>query len=149
MVVPSVRRLTAFRPDTGEQKIHDERKTRIHEYGQQAETRGKYAAQRRRALRSDCTVSGAVKASGRPCSTIHEPRKARVNDLWSRTLQWAAQSCTHKTRPEGETPGRRRRKPSRTSLLSTHETPSGCVCVPLQTVASECSANYVSSLRRD
>ena len=30
-------------------------------------------------------MSGAVKASGRPCSTIHDQRKARVNDLWIRT----------------------------------------------------------------
>ena len=83
---------TAFRPDSGEQKIHDARRMCTHEYSQQAETREKYAAQRRRALRKDCTVSGAVKASGRPWSTRHEPRKARVNDLWSRTLRWGART---------------------------------------------------------
>ena len=31
-------------------------------------------------------------ASGRPCSTLHEPGKARANDLWSRALRWAAQT---------------------------------------------------------
>ena len=40
----------------------------------------------------DVQVSGAVKASCRPCSTIREPRKARANDLRSRTLRWAAQT---------------------------------------------------------
>ena len=40
----------------------------------------------------DIQVSGAVKASTRPCSTIREQRKARANDLWSRILRWAAQT---------------------------------------------------------
>ena len=42
------------------QKIHDVRKTRIHEYSQPAETRG--------------TVNDAVKASSRPWSMRHGPQ---------------------------------------------------------------------------
>ena len=42
------------------QKIHDVRKTRIHEYSQPAETRG--------------TVNDAVRASSRPWSTRHGPQ---------------------------------------------------------------------------
>ena len=42
------------------QKIHDVRKTRIHEYSQPAETRG--------------TANDAVKASSRPWSTRHGPQ---------------------------------------------------------------------------
>ena len=30
----------------------------------------------------------AVRASGRSWTTRHEPQRARVNDLWSRTLRW-------------------------------------------------------------
>ena len=41
----------ALEEEKGEQNVHDARRTRIHEHSQQAETRGKYAAQRKRALR--------------------------------------------------------------------------------------------------
>ena len=37
-------RETAFRPDSGEQKIHNARRTRTYEYSQQVESREKYAA---------------------------------------------------------------------------------------------------------
>ena len=48
--------------------------------------------QHKKKRKRDIQVSGAVKASTRPFSTIREPRKARANDLWSRILRWAAQT---------------------------------------------------------
>ena len=45
------RQKAASAKDSGEQNVHDARRTHIHECSQQAETRGKFAAQRKRTLR--------------------------------------------------------------------------------------------------
>ena len=44
-------------------------------------------------------MKDAVRASGRPWTTRHEPQRARVDDLWSRTLRWAAQTRRSKEDP--------------------------------------------------
>ena len=98
-----------------EQKIHDVRKTHIHEYSQPAETRG--------------TVNDAVKASSPPWSTRHGPPKLYPSLGLKILTRASCEGCDvarrnrkhqgprrsshpRQGKRESEMPGRRRRKTS-------------------------------------
>ena len=48
-------------------------------------------------------VEGLSGHCGRVPQTRHEPQRARVNDLWSRTLRWDAQTMRPKEGPIHQT----------------------------------------------